>query len=150
MPVLDVFGLEFANYLAIFEFGTLKYFCWQNFTKKQKCPNLTPKMPYLGIFDRKCLVLAFLGKNCKKAITIFEISTLNLVYLHKFMKKKCLNDGPKMNDLGIFGQEFKNNIVVSEISTFKFVYLQIFKKKPKCLNLGPEMPARKCFSKTVF
>ena len=147
MPVLDVFGLEFANYLAIFEFGTLKYFCWQNFTKKQKCPNLTPKMPYLGIFDRKWLVL---GKNCKKAITIFEISTLNLVYLHKFMKKKCLNDGPKMNDLGIFGQEFKNNIVVSEISTFKFVYLQIFTKKPKCLNLGPEMPARKCFSKTVF
>ena len=64
-------------------------------------------MPYLGIFDRKCLIWIFLGKNFKKTIVVFEISTLKFAYLQNFPKKqKCLNLGPKMLDLGIFGLEF--------------------------------------------
>ena len=37
--------------------------------EKQKCLNLGPKMPYLGIFDLEL----------KKTIVIFEISTLEFV-----------------------------------------------------------------------
>ena len=47
--------------------------------EKQKCPNLGPKLPFLGIFDQECLIWAFLGKNLKKTIVIFEISTLKFV-----------------------------------------------------------------------
>ena len=44
--------------------------------KKQKCLHLGQKKPYLGIFDQKCFVWVFLGKNFEKTIVIFEISTL--------------------------------------------------------------------------
>ena len=101
----------------------------QNFAKKQKCLNLRPKISYLGIFDQKCLNWVFLGKDLKKTIVRFEISTLKFVYLQNFTKKeKCLNLGPKMSDLCIFGLEFQSNIVIFEISTLKFVYLQKFGK----------------------
>ena len=70
------------------------------------------KIPNLGIFDQKCIIQVFLGKNRKKAIVIFEISTLKFVYLQKFAKKqKCLNLQPDMSDLGIFGLEFENSIL---------------------------------------
>ena len=36
-------------------------------------------MPYLGIFDQKCLIWLFLGKIFRKTIVIFEISTLKFV-----------------------------------------------------------------------
>ena len=79
-------------------------------------------MPYLGIFEKKCIIWVFLGKNFKKTIVIFEISTLKFVYLTNFTKKqKCLNLGPEMPDLGIFGLELENNIVIFEISTIEFV-----------------------------
>ena len=59
-------------------------------------------MHYLGIF----------GQELKKAIVIFEISTLKFVYLQKFAKKqKCLNLEPDMSDLGIFRLEFEISIV---------------------------------------
>ena len=65
-------------------------------------------MPYLGIFDQKCLIWVFLGKNFKNTIVLFEISTLRFVYLQNFTKKqKCLNLGPKMLYFGIFGQVFQ-------------------------------------------
>ena len=113
MPDLDIFGLEFGNNLAIFEISTLKFLILQNFTKKQKSLNLRPKIPYLDIFDKKCLIWVLLGMNCcKKTIAIFEIRTLKLVYLHNFMEKQnCLNLGPKMNDVGIFGLEFKTTLL---------------------------------------
>ena len=64
-------------------------------------------MPYLGIFDQKCLIWVFLGKVLRKNIFIFEISTLEFVLLQICTKKqKCLNLGPKVPYLGIFGQEF--------------------------------------------
>ena len=56
--------------------------------KKQKCLNLGQKMPFFGIFDQKCLVLVFLGKNFKRSIVIFEISTLKFVKLQNFQKKQ--------------------------------------------------------------
>ena len=79
-------------------------------------------MPYLGIFDQKCLILVFSGKIFRKTIVIFEISTLEFVNLQNFTKKKqkCLNLGPKMPHLGIFGVEFENNTVIFETSTLEF------------------------------
>ena len=69
-------------------------------------------MPYLGIFE-----LEF-----ENNIFIFEISTLELVYLQNFGKKqKCLNLGLKMPYFGTFGLEFENNIFIFEISTLEFV-----------------------------
>ena len=43
-------GENFKKTIAIFEISTLKFVYLQNFTKKQKCLNLGPKMLYLGIF----------------------------------------------------------------------------------------------------
>ena len=50
MPDLGIFGLEFENNIVIFEISTLEFVQLQNFAEKQKCLNLGPKMPYLGIF----------------------------------------------------------------------------------------------------
>ena len=78
-------------------------------------------MPCLGIFGQKGVILIFLGKNFKRSIVIFEISTLKFLYLQNFMKKqKYLNLGPKLHNLGIFGLDFENNIVIFEISTLEF------------------------------
>ena len=49
--------------------NTLEFVYVQNFAQKQKCLNLGPKMPYLGIF----------GLELSKIIVIFEISTIKLV-----------------------------------------------------------------------
>ena len=129
----EYFGLEFENNIVIFEISTLEFVWLQNFAKKQKCLNLEPKMPYLGVFDQKCLIWVFLGKNFKNTIVIFEISTLKLVCLQNFTEKqKCLNLWPKKCGLGIFGLKFENNIVIFEISTLEFIWLQNFvKKKPE-------------------
>ena len=112
MPGLDIFGLEFGNNLAIFEISTLKFLILQIFRKKQKSLNLRPKMPYLGIFEKNALFGYFWGRIVvKKTIAIFELSTLKFAYLHNFMEKqKCLNLGPKMNDVGIFGLKFKTTL----------------------------------------
>ena len=81
-----------------------------------------PKIPYLGIFDQKCLIWVFSGNNFKNTIVIFEISTLKFVFLQNLTEKqKCLNLGPKMPDLGILGMKFWKTIVIFEISTLKFV-----------------------------
>ena len=45
-------------------------------------------MPYLSIFDQKCLILVFLGKDFKKPFVIFEISTLKFVYLQNLTENK--------------------------------------------------------------
>ena len=74
MPNLGILGLVFENNIAIFEISNLEFALLQNFTKKQKCLNLGGKIPYLGIFDQKCLIWVFLGKNYKRTIVIFEIS----------------------------------------------------------------------------
>ena len=69
MPDLGIFGLEFENNFVTFEIRTLKFVYLQNFTKKQKCLTLGPKMPDLGI----------LGLEFENNIVIFEISTLEFI-----------------------------------------------------------------------
>ena len=75
--------------------------------KEQGCLNLRQKISDFGI-----LKIEF-----EKNIGIFEISTLEFVYLKNLVgKKQCLNLGkknalfghfwPKMFYLGIFGREF--------------------------------------------
>ena len=44
-------------------------------------------MLFWGIFDQKYLIWVFFGKNLKKTIVKFEISTLKFVYLQNFTKK---------------------------------------------------------------
>ena len=45
------FGTKFRKMqIVIFEISTLEFVELQTFEKKQKCLNLGPKMPYLGIF----------------------------------------------------------------------------------------------------
>ena len=92
-------------------------------------------------WDQKCLIGHFLTKTplfgyfwariFKKAIVIFEISTLNFVYLQNLAKKKqkCLNLEQKMSYLGKFGIVIKKTTVILEINTLKYVYLQNFAKK---------------------
>ena len=61
MPYLSIFGQEFKKRIL------------------KKCLNLGPKMPYLDIFEKTCLIWVFLGKNFKKTIVVFEINTLDFV-----------------------------------------------------------------------
>ena len=63
MPDLGIFGLERENNIVIFEINTFEFVLLQNFVKKQKCLNLGPKMPILGIFNQECLIWVFLGQN---------------------------------------------------------------------------------------
>ena len=94
----------------------------ENLAEKQKCINLRPKMPYLGIFGQICLTCVFLGKNIKNAIVRFLISTLKFVYLQNLRKKlKCLNLGPEMTDLGVLELEFEKGIVIFEINVLECV-----------------------------
>ena len=68
-----LFGYFWARVLnetiVIFEFCTLKFVYLENFTKKQNCLNLGPKMPDLGIF----------GLEFENNIAIFEINTVEFV-----------------------------------------------------------------------
>ena len=105
----------------MFEISTVELVQLQYFVKKQKCVKLGLKMPSLGIFDQKCLIWVFLGKNFKETIVIFETSTLKFTYLRNFTKKpNCLNVEQKMPDLCIFGLAFENSIVTFEISILEF------------------------------
>ena len=80
-------------------------------------------MPYVDVIDPKCLISIFFGKSFRKTIVIFAISSLKWVYLQNFTKKKKknLNSGPDMPDLGILGVKLENNIVILEIRTIKFI-----------------------------
>ena len=58
----------------------------------------------------------------ENTIAIFEISVLEFLLLQSVVqKKKSLNLGQKMSDLGIFGLKFENNIVLFKIRTLNFV-----------------------------
>ena len=80
-------------------------------------------MPKFG--TKKCLIWVFLRWNFRKAIVIFEISTLKFVYLQNFTEKqKCLNLGPKMPDLRIFGLEIEMSflkLALSKLSNCKIL-----------------------------
>ena len=53
MSYLGIFGQELKKTIFIFEINNFKFVYLQNFTKKQKCINLGPKMPYRGIFRQE-------------------------------------------------------------------------------------------------
>ena len=103
----------------------------KNFAEKEKCPNLGPKIPYLGIFGLEFQTMSYL-----------KSAPSNLSNGKTFQKKqKCLNLGLNISSLDIFGQEFKKKpIAIFEINTLKFAYLQNFTKKQKCLNLIQKIP----------
>ena len=68
------------------------------------------------------IYLGILGLEFENNIVIFEISTLEFVYLQNFVRKrKCLNLGQKKPYFGTFGQEFQNFFVIFEIRTLEFV-----------------------------
>ena len=46
----EYFWARILKTIVIFEISTFKLVKLQNFVKKQKCLNLGPKLPYLGIF----------------------------------------------------------------------------------------------------
>ena len=151
MPYLSIFdqkcyiwvflGRILTKLLSYLKSSTHKFIYLQNLTKKQKCLNLGPKMPYLGIFYQKCLVWVFLGYNFKRTIAIFEISNPSICLIAKCHELiKCLNLGLKLPYLCIFGLEFSKTILIFEISTLKLVKLPNFVKKQNCLNFGPKVP----------
>ena len=73
------FLLEFWKTLVIFEISTLELVQLQNFEKKQNCLDLGPKMPSLGIFDQKCIIWVFSGKNSfKKLLSYLKLAPSNL------------------------------------------------------------------------
>ena len=112
----------------MFEISTLKLFFLQNFKEKQKCLNLWPKTPNLGIlvWDLKVTLSYFKStpshlSNCKisrknKNAWIWDQKCLIWVFLIKNVL------------LGIFGHP--------QI----FLIAKFCKQKQKYLNLEPEMP----------
>ena len=70
MPDWGIFGLEFQNYVVMFEICNLKFDCFLNFTSKQKYLNFRPKMRDLGIFDLELaynIVMSEIGTDNKNA-----------------------------------------------------------------------------------
>ena len=60
-------------------------------------------------------------REIQNTIVLFGISTVKLVQLEIFMKKKNLNMGQKIPNFGVFGLELKNTFGIVEISTHEFV-----------------------------
>ena len=129
MPFLDIFGQEFLKPIVIFEISTLKFVYLQNFTEKQKCLNLGPKTPDLGI----------LGWNLKTILSYLKSAPSNLSDCKILRKNKSAWIWDQKYLVCVFlGKNFKNTIVIFEISTLEFVCLQNFTEKQKCLNLWPK------------
>ena len=62
----------------------------QNFLKKQKCLNLGPKMPYLGIYQQKLSYLSIFGLEFEKNVVIFEIRVHKFVWFQSLVRKEIL------------------------------------------------------------
>ena len=52
-----------------------------------KMPIFGTKKALLSNFDQECFIWVFFGKNFKKTIVKFEISTLKFVFFQNFAKK---------------------------------------------------------------
>ena len=108
--------------------------------KKQKCPSFGPKGQFRGIFDQRCLIWVLLGNNFKKAIIIFEVSTLKFVYLQNFTKKQnCLNLGPKCL-IHVFYLEFKKKYCYIWNYQPRIYLIAKFPEKIKMPKFGTKMP----------
>ena len=97
MQFFGIFGLEFKkNYCHIWNRHP-QVCLFAKFHGKTKMPKFGTKNAWFGYF----------GLEFENNLVIFEISTLEFVWLQNFAKKqKCLNLGPKIPCLCIFGQEF--------------------------------------------
>ena len=72
---------------------------------------MRPKLSYLGIF----------GIEFEKTIVIFEIRTLEVIKIERFMlNKNKLNLGAKLPYLCIFWLKFKKSILIFESATTEF------------------------------
>ena len=91
----------------IFEISTLQFVEFDKFRGKTKMPKFGTKMPYLGIFDQKCMISVFLGWNLKTILSYLKSAPSNLSNCKVLHKKKCLSFGPKMPDLGIVDWNLK-------------------------------------------
>ena len=60
----------------------------QNFSKKQKCLNLGPKMPYLGIYQQKLSYLSIFGLEFEKNVVIFEIRVHKFVWFQSLVRMR--------------------------------------------------------------
>ena len=73
-------------------------------------------MPKLGI---KNAVFGYFWARILEKLLSYLKSAPSILSIRKISrrKKKCLNSGTKMPDLGIFRLEHENNVVIFEIST---------------------------------
>ena len=163
MPYLIIFdqkcyiwvflGRILTKLLSYLKSSTHKFIYLQNLTKKQKCLNLGPKMPYLGIFYQKCLVWVFLGYNFKRTIAIFEISNPSicliakcheLIKMPKFGTKTALfvyfwtrifknyshiwNQHPQISETAKFSEEPKLSKFWTKNALFGYFWARILKE----------------------
>ena len=83
----------------------LKNYChiWNQHLRISLIAKFCEETKMFKIGTKSALFWVFLGKNFKKTIVIFEMTTLKFVYLQNFTEKqKCQNLGPKVSDFGIF------------------------------------------------
>ena len=133
---LSIFRLKLEQSNAIFGITTLEFPKFRNFERKQKCLNLRPKIPYLGIFLtgiwkpychiwnhhlRNCLIEKF----CEKMkMSKFGIKTPLFGYFGaRILKSYCeiWNEDPRICQIAKFCEKMK----FPKFGT-KIVYLGIF------------------------
>ena len=69
MIPLGSFGKKKKKTIVIFEISNLEFVQMENLLKRQKCLNLGPKMPYLGVFGSEFL---------KKILSYLKLAISNL------------------------------------------------------------------------
>ena len=82
--------------------------------------------------------LGIFGLELENSILIFQISTLEFVWLQNVVwKRKCLNYGPKISYLGFFLENFKKNYCHIWNKHPEICLIQKFcKKRTKMIKFG--------------
>ena len=73
------------------------------------------------LLTQNALFRYFLARVLEKLLSYLKSVASNGSICKISSKKKNLNSGPDMPDLGILGVKLENNIVIFEISTIEFV-----------------------------
>ena len=75
------------------------------------------------LLTQNALFRYFLARVLEKLLSYLKsaASSGSICKISPKKKKKSLNSGPDMPDLGILGVKFENNIVIFEMSTIEFV-----------------------------
>ena len=90
-------------------------------------------MSYLGIFNQKCLIWAFLGRNLKITLLYLKSAPSNLPNCKIWWKKKMPKLVNKNALFGYFWARVLKNYGLIWISTLKIFQLQNVAKEQKCL-----------------